>query len=404
MAYISIRCPHCGYSKKTDESQIPPGSTRIKCPECGEIFPLNQSIQSSVASAQAGVGADKPLPTEEPRRVGFEFHGTGADYFGIWIVNSLLKIVTLGIYSPWAKVRKRSYFYGCTILEGKNFDYLANPIALLKGWLIGALLFLLYMFGTSFSPLLSSLIALLVFCLAPWVIVRSRMFNNRNSAHRNIRFSFYPDYAGAYTVYLGLGLLIPLTLGIITPYVIYRQKQFHVENSSFGTTPFKFAACGKDFYKLFLRGIGFTLLIAVCGGIFFAIFGALLNGSTGVGESLFPIAAFFLFIFVYMFIGLYFYVAITNLTWSSVRLARHRFVCKLGMRRMFWIFLSNGLAIIFSAGLLTPWATVRLARYRIEQLSLVVDGSLEEFESLSRPEVSAVGEEIGDIFDMDFGL
>ena len=31
------------------------------------------------------------------------FIGTGAQYFGIWIVNLLLSILTLGIYSAWAK-------------------------------------------------------------------------------------------------------------------------------------------------------------------------------------------------------------------------------------------------------------------------------------------------------------
>jgi uncharacterized membrane protein YjgN (DUF898 family) len=29
------------------------------------------------------------------------FNGNGAEYFGIWIVNLLLTIVTLGIYSAW---------------------------------------------------------------------------------------------------------------------------------------------------------------------------------------------------------------------------------------------------------------------------------------------------------------
>ncbi len=155
--------------------------------------------------------------TRYPRSIRFEFNGSGRDYFGIWIVNTLLQILTLGLYSPWAKVRKRSYFYGCTELEGMNFDYLADPLALLKGWLLGAGLFILYFFGSNFSPVLSGMIGLLVFVLFPWVVVRSRMFNNRNSAHRNIRFNFYPDYKGAYFAYFWLYLLTSLTLGLLTP-------------------------------------------------------------------------------------------------------------------------------------------------------------------------------------------
>ena len=48
----------------------------------------------------------------------FEFHGNGADYFRIWIVNLLFSILTLGIYSAWAKVRTKKYFYGNTELAG----------------------------------------------------------------------------------------------------------------------------------------------------------------------------------------------------------------------------------------------------------------------------------------------
>ncbi len=34
-----------------------------------------------------------------------EFHGSGGEYFRIWIVNLCLTIVTFGIYTAWAKVR-----------------------------------------------------------------------------------------------------------------------------------------------------------------------------------------------------------------------------------------------------------------------------------------------------------
>jgi uncharacterized membrane protein YjgN (DUF898 family) len=393
-------------------AKIPSGAKQVKCPQCGESFsPLDaipnfttlvdQTITTENNTSPSDVGSQAAQDSTSPRQVRFKFNGCGTDYFGIWIVNTLLKIITLGIYSPWAKVRKRSYFYGCTTLEGKNFDYLASPIALLKGWLLGAVLFLLYMFGSQFSPVLNLVLGLLIFTLFPWVIVRSRMFNNRNSAHRNIRFSFYPDYKGAYVVYLGLVLLTPLTLGILMPYVIYRQKLFHVENSSYGTTPFRFSAQAGDYYKLCFRGLGIVILVAVCVGILFAI---IASGLGAAGGSLFVVTLPLCLLVGYMAAALYFYVAITNLTWSNIRLKRHRFVSDLKILEILWVFLSNGVAIIFSIGLLTPWATVRLARYRLEHLSLIVTGSLDEFEAASRPEVSAIAEEIGDIFDMDFGL
>ena len=49
------------------------------------------------------------------------FTGKASEYFGIWIVNVLLTILTLGIYSAWAKVRRNRYFYGNSFIDGHSF-------------------------------------------------------------------------------------------------------------------------------------------------------------------------------------------------------------------------------------------------------------------------------------------
>ena len=68
------------------------------------------------------------------------FTGSGAEYFGIWIVNLLLTIVTLGIYSAWAKVRRLQYFYRHTELAGSSFDFHGRPIKILIGRIIALLM------------------------------------------------------------------------------------------------------------------------------------------------------------------------------------------------------------------------------------------------------------------------
>ena len=55
-----------------------------------------------------------------------EFGGTAKGYFGIWIVNLILSIITLGIYSAWAKVRRQTYFKSHTELFGASFGYHAT--------------------------------------------------------------------------------------------------------------------------------------------------------------------------------------------------------------------------------------------------------------------------------------
>ncbi len=44
-----------------------------------------------------------PATSQHPVR----FHGKSGEYFAIWLVNALLTVITLGIYSAWATVRRR---------------------------------------------------------------------------------------------------------------------------------------------------------------------------------------------------------------------------------------------------------------------------------------------------------
>jgi uncharacterized membrane protein YjgN (DUF898 family) len=69
------------------------------------------------------------------------------------------------------------------------------------------------------------------------------------------------------------------------------------------------------------------------------------------------------------------------------------------------LFVTNALAILFSLGLMIPWATIRLARYRFERLELETAGGLDNvLAAAGSAAVSAVGDEIGDVFDMSMDI
>src|SRR3954470_736798 len=95
---------------------------------------------------------DVAVPGAETRYP-VEFTATTGAYFRIWIVNLALTIVTLGIYSAWAKVRKRRYFYSHTRVDGEGFEYRANPIAILKGRLIAVAIVVAFSALDYFAPL-----------------------------------------------------------------------------------------------------------------------------------------------------------------------------------------------------------------------------------------------------------
>src|SRR6478735_5593208 len=115
-----------------------------------------------------GLAASSSAPVSRVN-VPFEFTATGGEYFRIWIVNLLLTILTLGIYSAWAKVRKLRYFYGSTKLAGSSFEYHGKPIQILKGRLIAAALILPYMILNSVKPLYSIPFLILFILATPFL-------------------------------------------------------------------------------------------------------------------------------------------------------------------------------------------------------------------------------------------
>lgn len=420
-AMEQVSCPHCRFTKEMPAGAIPDGA-RVTCPSCGGKFVFARGGErpaepapGAAAPAVVPPAADAqsaPRRPALPRSLRFTFTGSAKEYFGIWIVNTLLKIVTLGAYSAWAKVRKRRYFYGNTLLDGSPFDYLADPKALFRGWLIGVLAFLLYTAGTRYAPSVSSFLGFLFFFTVPWLVVRSRLFNCRNSSYRNLRFGFKEGYREAYVVYAGLAFLLPFTLGLIFPYLIYRQKKFLVEQSSYGRTPFTFTATGKDYYFLFLKAAGWlALLIIVVLPAAFSMVSTLAEGGAlladaDLGRTQMMVAALMALTLplLYFFVVVYVQTALANLTWNSTRIAGSSFVSRLRVRDMAWLYLSNAVAIIASLGLMIPWASVRLARYRFETLSVEGIADMEAFRAGFQGDVGAAGEEIGDIFGIDVAL
>ncbi len=330
-----------------------------------------------------------------------EFKGAGFEYFKIWIVNIFLTIITLGIYSAWAKVRNKQYFYGNTIVEGSSFHYTAKPIAILKGRLIAFAMFAVYSGINQVNPLLGGVVFIILMSFFPWIIVRSLKFNARNSVFRNVRFNFDAKAKDAAIVFLLWPILIPLTLGLIMPYIWYKQSKFFVNHSSYGTSSFEFSAGVKDYYKIFLN------IFLVLFGFAMVIF-VLINvlGLTDSPELQQQIVPFFVpvMMLVYLFIFAYSATALSNLFFNATTIQAHGFNAKLQLPQMAWLYFSNTLGIVLTLGLFIPWAQVRIAKYRTSCLTLNMNGSLDNFVNDEQQQVSALGEQVGEVFDMDVSI
>ena len=181
----------------------------------------------------------------------FSFTGTGSEYFRIWIVNLILTILTLGIFSAWAKVRRMQYFYRNTQLNQSSFDYHGKPLAILKGRIIGFGLFSGYYTALKFMPALGLAIGVLIALIMPYLLVLSFRFRLHNSSYRGLRFGFDGSVKSAYVAFLALPLLTFLTLYLLAPFTHQRIKSYQYNNSRFGQSPFIFNTGAGAFYKVY---------------------------------------------------------------------------------------------------------------------------------------------------------
>ena len=337
------------------------------------------------------------------------FTGSGREYFGIWIVNLLLTIVTLGIYSAWAKVRRLQYFYRNTQLAGASFDYHGDPLAIFKGRLIAVGLLLLYNLAGAFSPPLGIVVALVLLAFLPRLLLRSLQFRLHNSSYRGLRFRFTGKLKESYLVFLWLPLATLLTFYLLAPFCHQRIKRFQHGNAAFGQTSFAFSAPVSAFYILYLK-IGAILLVGVMvlGLLVAAFFGGGLLLGHGMSNAqvmlVAPMVTALGFFLLFFFVRPFLEAQVQNLVWNHTRIGDYRFVSRVSAWRLFGIMLTNLLGIVLTLGLYRPFAVVRLLRYRLQTVTLLGPGDLDQFVAGQAVTGGAIGEETAEVFDIDIAL
>jgi uncharacterized membrane protein YjgN (DUF898 family) len=352
------------------------------------------------------------MQTDIAAHGGFEFSGKGGEYFRIWIVNLALTIITFGIYSAWAKVRRLQYFYRNTSLLGNSFDYHGNPIAILKGRLIGIGLLALYNVAISFSVGLGIVVFILLLIAVPWLVQRSLCFKLGNSSYRGLRLRFNGNVADAYKVLIGWTLLGYLTLGLLFPMAHQRLKAYQHNGSAYGSTPFVFTADIGPFYILYLKAICLTLLpiflfgvVAGSLNLFAGMEGAAKNPAQ-FGKTMVKLMAVMgtFYLVLFLVIGPWFAARMQNLVWNHTLLDRHDFASNVRARDLLLIYVTNFIAILCTLGLFKPFADIRLARYRLTHMALQTEGNFDEFFAQEQQAVNAMGEETANVFDVDISF
>ena len=93
-----------------------------------------------------------------------------------------------------------------------------------------------------------------------------------------------------------------------------------------------------------------------------------------------------------------------NLVWNNTTLLPHRFRSDVRAGKLFFIVLTNFIFIALTLGLFYPFARVRSTRYRVEAMTMIAVGPLDEFVAGEQQNVGALGDAAVDWYDIDIAL
>ncbi|MDO8787448.1 MAG: DUF898 family protein [Sulfuritalea sp.] len=351
-----------------------------------------QAHDAALSPPTPAVSADEG----ERRPYPFAFTGEGGEYFRIWIVNLFLSLITFGIYSAWAKVRRETFFHRNLTLDNSAFSYHGNPIAILKGRAIAVVLLIALSAAQNAGPFAYGIAVLALLPVVPWLIVRAFRFRAHNTSYRGLRFSFHGTYRQALTAFVGYGLLAAISFGLLFPLFYRQQRTFVLDNLRYGSAQFHCTASNGQFYGIFLKPIGLALA-----GMFAIGF---LTAAGGAPKLLLPLAFGVGTMALMLFLLPYIRVRTTNLVWNHVSLERMGFSSKLAVLPYFGLLAGNMVLLLLTLGLYWPWARVRLARYRASCMSLLSAEALDSFVAGESANAAAVGDEVSELMDIDIAL
>lgn len=130
---------------------------------------------------------------------GVRFSGDGGEYFGVWMVNVLLSIVTLGLYTPWARRRTVQYFYGHTALADSPFEFTAPLRRMVVGFLLFVALYAVFELASNTGQELAVMLMMAAGALlSPWLWGSAVRFRLAHTRWRGLRLQFQASWTEVY--------------------------------------------------------------------------------------------------------------------------------------------------------------------------------------------------------------
>ena len=383
------------------------------------------------------------------------FTGSGGEYFRVWIVNVLLNIVTLGLYTPWARRRTAQYFYGHTQVAGSPLEFTAPQGKMVKGFVLLVLITLAYNIAANTGQ--DTAVALFLLAgavLAPFIWASAMRFRLSATRWRGLRLQFAASWREVYAaswpvfalalvwfgVFVGLQMVTPeavlddetgrkmpqitatmvalVVLGLVLSVLCiirleYNYSSLLVLRSRLGQEPGRW----KPIYLDFVRIWGATALVFLLSVVALSALIGLVVGSGWMSLGRSPQLGMWLFVLIALaFVGgllalflasaparAYREARMFQLLWDNIGVSQvARFKCRLATGGYVWLRIRNLLLTLLTLGLYRPFARVSEYRMKTESVTLHVKGGVDQVAgTLVRQQDGGLGDALADAAGLD---
>ncbi len=311
-------------------------------------------------------------------KASLKYLGEGTEFAIIYFKNIILTLLSLGLYYPWAKVEILKYHYQSTELDQARFSFHATGKEVFKGFIkiyvIFILLygFLFYALQTQNQVLMVSAIGifyLFMILIVPFAIHGAMRYRSSRSSWKGIHFKYLGDRTEFFWLFMKGALLTIVTLGIYGAWFQVDMRKYIFSHLRFGNLSFNFKGEGAD---LFVINLKFIILFYLTLGIYsFWFYRNLVR----------------------------FYVDNTSITQNGKEV---KFKTNMQAGDVFELLFINGLLIVFTLGIATPWVTVRTLNFFFRFLEIEGDLDTNAIQQASYDDYDdAAGDDLMDFFDFD---
>ena len=405
-----------------------------------------------------------PMSTFMPQNIDahpLEFTGSGGEYFRVWIVNVLLSIITLGIYTPWARRRTAQYFYSHTLVAGSPLEFTAQQRKMVMGFVLLMLITLAYNIAANTGQDTAvGLFLLAGAVLAPFIWGSAMRFRLGATRWRGLRLQFtaswkevylasWPVFALAlvwFGVFYGLQVLSPeladalqeaeeetrrklptftpamaalLVLGLVLTVLCfirleYNYKSLLVLKTQVGAEKGRWKPVYMDFVRIWLATVLVFILCVVALSVLVSV---LAGGSVALVAGLGKQLGYWMFVIIFVtIVGGIFLMFLASaparayrearmfqLMWNNIGVSHvARFKCQLASGSYVWLRIRNMFLTLITLGFYRPFARVSEYRMKCESVTLHVKGGVEQVTgAMVRQQQGGLGDALADAAGLD---